>query len=71
MGRRTCTPPEQRKCHCGVKEDEEHFLLSCNSYANIRRQHHITHKTIATILDDTNYIPYINSLYEERKLYHG
>ena len=71
MGRRTCTPPEQRKCHCGVKEDEEHFLLSCNSYANIRHQHHIKHKTIATILDDTNYIPYINSLYEERKLYHG
>ena len=69
MGRRTLTPPEQRTCHCGAKEDEEHFLLHCNTYTNIRHHHHVTNTTISTILDDAKYIPYINSLYDERKLY--
>ena len=70
MGRRTHTPQEQRKCHCSAVEDEEHFLLHCNSYNNIRQQHRTSNKTLSSILDDAELLPYIYSLYEERKLYH-
>ena len=72
MGRRTSTPTELRKCHCGAVEDEEHFLLRCYAYTNIRQRHHVTQTTTLTsILDDNKYVPYITALYEERKLYHG
>ena len=72
MGRRTSTPTELRKCHCGEVEDEEHFLLRCYAYTNIRQRHHVTQTTTLTsILDDNKYVPYITALYEERKLYHG
>ena len=72
MGRRTSTPTELRKCHCGSVEDEEHFLLRCPSYINIRQQYRITQETtLSTILNNNIMVPYINSIYENRKLYHG
>ena len=72
MGRRTSTPRENRTCHCGSVEDEEHFLLKCQSYIPMRIHHNITNNTtIAKVLDDSMLLPYISSLYEARKLYHA
>ena len=72
MGRRTKTPRERRTCHCGSVEDEEHFLLKCHSYIPMRIQHNINNNTtISNILGENKLLPYINSLYEARKLYHA
>ena len=72
MGRRTGTPRERRTCHCGSVEDEEHFLLKCQSYIPMRIQHNINNNTtISNILSENINLPYIISLYETRKLYHA
>ena len=72
MGRRTNTPRERRTCHCGSIEDEEHFLLKCHSYTNIRIQHNINNNTtIIHVLSENKLLTYIKSLYDARKLYHA
>ena len=53
MRRRTRTPREDRKCLSGEVEDEEHFALSCNLYADIRRKHNVLNSTeISCMLDN-------------------
>ena len=68
MGRRTRTPREDRKCICGDIEDEEHFLLQCNLYKDIRDEHRIDKNTnIVRMLDDESAMNYLKKLYERRK----
>ena len=68
MGRRTHTPADQRLCHCGENvENEEHFLLRCESYEEIRRKHNINNIKISELLDNETYIQYIHELWEKRK----
>ena len=68
MGRRTRTPKEDRKCMCGEVEDEDHFALNCDLYADIRRKHNVLNNTeISCILDDDRHVEYFNELYKRRK----
>ena len=69
MGRRTGKVRERRVCVCenGV-EDEEHFLIRCQLYYDIRRDHNITNQTVAEILNDATKTRYISDLMERRKL---
>ena len=68
MGRRTRTPKEERKCLCCAIEDEEHFLLRCNLYKDIRDRHSI-HATLSLpcVLDEVRHVEYIKELYKRRK----
>ena len=66
MGRRTGTKVEDRKCHCGEVEDEQHFLLHCNTYLDIRNKYNIQNTNITKILDDSKFIQYIEQLYLRR-----
>ena len=68
MGRRMGKVRERRLCMCesGV-EDEEHFLLRCQLYYDIRRVHKITTQTLEEILNDGTKIQYIIDLMERRK----
>ena len=52
MGRRTGKVRERRVCvfENGV-EDEEHFLIRCQLYYDIRRDHNIANQTVAEILN--------------------
>ena len=68
MGRRTRTPREKRKCVCGDVEDEEHFILQCSLYTDIRRKHRIDMNTnISHVLDDESALEYLKQLYDRRK----
>ena len=68
MGRRTKTPKEERKCRCGEVEDEEHFTLNCDLYADIRRKHNVLNNIeISCMLDDARHVEYLNKLYKRRK----
>ena len=67
MGRRAGTQKKDRKCHCGEIEDEQHFLVQCNKYIDIRSKHKVSRNTeISKILDSTDYIQYITELYKRR-----
>ena len=67
MGRRTGTARENRKCHCGGVEDEEHFLTQCPVYEHVRRKHRVDASTSwCTVLGDGMYVEYIKELYEAR-----
>ena len=69
MGRRSGIAREARLCNCkeGI-EDEEHFLLTCRNYTDIRQKHRILHTNINNILENANYTDYIAELYQRRKL---
>ena len=68
MGRRTKTARENRKCHCGDVEDEEHFLTQCLRYEHVRRNHGVGVSTSwCAVLGDGIYANYINDLYVARK----
>ena len=69
MGRRSGIAREARLCNCkeGI-EDEEHFLLTCRNYIDIRQKHRILHTNINNILENANYTDYIAELYQRRKL---
>ena len=68
MGRRTRTPREDRKCLCGEVEDEDHFALSCDLYADIRRKHNVLTSTeISCMFDNDRHVEYLNELYKRRK----
>ena len=67
MGRRTGTPANLRKCHCGEMEDEQHFLLQCRRYADIRARYAIgVNMKVNEILDDSACVEYVNRLYDRR-----
>ena len=67
MGRRTATPRENRLCHCGAEvENERHFLLECQRYAEIRQKHRIPVIDVSKVLGDGQYSNYIEELYEKR-----
>ena len=43
-------------CHNGLVEDEEHFLLSCNIYNDLRTKYNVGHFTLANeFFNDVNY----------------
>ena len=64
MGRRTATPRNERKCHCGDVEDEQHFLVSCNAYK-------IFNNKISDILGSNVFVQYIHELYERKNENHA
>ena len=67
MGRRTASPRENRLCHCGAEvENERHFLLECQRYAEIRQKHRIPVIDVSKVLGDGQYSNYIEELYEKR-----
>ena len=69
MGRRTGIAREARQCSCKEgTEDEEHFLLTCRNYADIRQKHHILNTNINNILENANYTNYIVDLNQRRIL---
>ena len=68
MGRRSRTPREQRLCVCGNGvEDEEHFLVDCLLYDDIRRKHGVKNMTVSELLGSEKYVDYVYDLYERRK----
>ena len=67
-GRRTGTIRERRLCICENEiEDEEHFLLKCPLYHEVRRQCNIKERTVKGVLSDDANLDYIKHLYEKRK----
>ena len=49
-------------------EDEDHFALNCDLYADIRRKHNVLNNAeISRILDDDRYVEYLSELYKRRK----
>ena len=63
-------PIDERLCHCGEVESEEHFLLRCVTYEHIRKRYNInTALLLSDVLDSNNIERYINDLYEIRTLY--
>ena len=70
MGRRIGIAREKRVCICnnGI-EDEEHFLLNCRLYDDVRNKHNVKVKYIYQILAKAErYTDYIKELYEKRKI---
>ena len=68
MGRRSRTPREQRLCVCGNGvEDEEHFLVKCLLYDDIRRKHGVQKMIVSELLGCEKYVDYVYDLYERRK----
>ena len=69
MGRRMGMVRERRVCSCGnAIEDEEHFLVKCAIYIDIREKHDVKENLKSyDILNDGNYVQYIKELYERRK----
>ncbi len=66
-GRRTGTPREHRLCHCKADvEDESHFLLYCDLYADIRMKHNIRGISLVDLLNDVKYLLYIDDLMKRR-----
>ena len=67
MGRRTGTPANLQKCHCGEMEDELHFLLRCRQYADICARYAIGDENkLSEILNDSSCVEYISCLYDQR-----
>ena len=67
-GRRTGTIRERRLCICENEiEDEEHFLLKCPLYHEVRRQCNIKERTVKGVLSDDANLDYVKHLYEKRK----
>ena len=67
VGRRTNILIENRRCLCGEIETEEHFLLYCIYYSNIRNNHSIIIQSIETILSNKQYSNYITEITTYRK----
>lgn len=66
MGRRTNTPRNERKYKCGEVEDEDHFLLHCSLYRDIRLKYNVRDVNITELLNDEKWIKYISDLYERK-----
>lgn len=67
IGRRKNIPKDLRLCHCKkAVETEEHFLLRCVEYTDIRYKYNIESHEIHEILNE-NYLEYINELVIRRK----
>ena len=63
-------PVEDRICHCGAVETEDHFIRWCGSYAHIRQRYGITSDdTLVTILEKNTAAEYTWELYNTRKSY--
>lgn len=53
-------PVEERLCHFGQIETEEHFLLSCSSYIHVRQKYNITNDdTLVMVFERTDVAEYI------------
>lgn len=67
IGRRKNIPKELRICHCQKStETEEHFLLYCESYNDIRFKYGIANIELKNILNE-NFLDYTNELVARRK----
>ena len=63
-------PVEERLCHCGQIETEEHFLLSCSSYIHVRQKYNITNDdTLVMVFERTDVAEYIYDVNKVRSLY--
>ena len=72
MGRRSGTTRERRLCHCGDGvEDEQHFLVICSTYNDIRIKYNMTQNSISDILGNRNNLSYITELIERRSSVHS
>ena len=66
-GRHRGIKREHRLCTCGCVEDEEHFLLSCELYEDIRRNENIANQSVTDILENEKYLHYIIKTTKKRK----
>ena len=67
-GRRYNKPIAERLCICGMIETEKHFFLECILFSNLRERFNIRFNiTLPNILQDKNFIEYINTLTYERQ----
>ena len=61
---------EDRLCHCGEVESEEHFLLQCGTYDHVRKKYNVDEAfVLSDVLELNNIENYVNDLYETRLLY--
>ena len=61
---------EDRLCHCGEVESEEHFLLQCGTYDHLRKKYNVDEAfVLSDVLELNNIENYVNDLYETRLLY--
>ena len=50
-----------------MNEDEEHFLVDCLLYDDIRRKHGVKNMMVSELLGSEKYVDYVYDLYERRK----
>ena len=66
-GRHRKIPTTERKCICGEIEDEEHFILKCRLYDDIRMEENIENKSLCDILENRQYVNYLVKISKRRK----
>ena len=63
-------PVDDRLCHGGEIETEEHFLLFCFAYIHIRQKYNITDDyTLVTTFNKIDIADYVSELHNVRLLY--
>ena len=63
-------PIEERLCHCGEIETEEHFILKCQYYEHIRRRYNVDGGSIISeVLERDCVGALVSDLFHTRSLY--